>query len=242
MNVKTNAKTLTLLTTSILALVTAGSAATITLTSDSFESSLGNWETVAFGPNPNDVTQYSYTGSPAVNYATTGNGAALVIGRSDAMILSATLDLSQFDDITISFDVKFIQGSTTRRGELSYSDNGGTSWTSLGQWDTSEIVAFNGGAPYVYEDGVSGMSSSVTLTNGTAGGTYSAGTGQNINGYDGSVFTNNTLFRFNHNGDNTGRQMYLDNVVISGNSPIPEPSVAAMLGLAGLALLRRRRA
>ena len=47
---------------------------------------------------------------------------------------------------------------------------------------------------------------------------------------------------FNDFGQDAGNSIVLDNVLIAGPNPIPEPAALGLVGLAGLGLVRRRRA
>ena len=201
-------------------------AATILL-SDDFETNLGNWS--ANGAN---ATYYSY--STGTNYASTGNGAARISGPGGAELgpsyiqLTSALAVSSggYTDLTISFNDKFQNGSTTRRPSVSYSVDGGSNWVFLGSWDSGES-----GADNVLR------SSSIALTPGSAPvftGSWNTKSTANV-----LSFTDNVTFRLGAMGSNTGHFVYFDDIVIS--SSIPEPHTALMGSLGLLLLLRRRR-
>jgi hypothetical protein len=161
---------------------------------------------------------YTYDGVAAVNYATSGGNALFLDGGggTGGFVLSSALplDTQEYTSLTISFNWYFIQGSSTRKAQLDYSSDGGSNWQELTEFNTP----FGGSPP----DG----STSLTINEGS---TY--------------TFSDTALFRFTFDADRASRELYLDDIVITGEPTfVPEPSTAwmALLSL-GLLAIRRRR-
>ncbi|MBT8043909.1 MAG: PEP-CTERM sorting domain-containing protein [Verrucomicrobiae bacterium] len=218
--------------TSLLALgssISSSHAATI-IASEGFEGNTGSWTTTGL---------YTYGGT-GTNFATDGTG-AINLNSGNAILTSALdLDSGGASDLTVSFDIHWDGGSSTTRHLFDISLDGGTTWVLLGNTQNSSPYNDNSN-----EDG-DGLTQTfpVSFTIQEGNGTVAVAANSNWRTvgeqWAGQTFTDNTLFRFR---DSASKNAYIDNVEISSltYTPVPEPSAAALLGLAGLALILRRR-
>lgn len=111
-----------------------------TLTSDSFEGSLGNWSVQG------GASLYTYGGS-GINYATSDNGAVALFAAWDEGVLTLTdslrLDSREATAVTISLDYEWDTTTATRDMYIDYSLDGGSTWSDdLG--DISAWGSFSG--------------------------------------------------------------------------------------------------
>ncbi len=109
-----------------------------TLVSSTFESGLDSWQvSTQAGHYVHNVTNQP---ADTNNYAAGGTGAVRINGASRTLTIPAPLALATggYTSVTVSFDDQFFNGSSSRRAQLQYSSDGGTSWFILGGWDTSE--------------------------------------------------------------------------------------------------------
>lgn len=193
-----------------------------TLTSDTFEGTLGNWSVQG------GASLYSYSGS-GINYATQGEGAVALFAAWDEGILTLTnslrLDSNQATSVTISFDYEWDTTTATRSMYVDYSTDGGKTWTDdLG--DISGWGSFTG-VPTL-------GSFSKTLEEKTVGS-----------------FTDRFKFRIRGKNGGNPVTAHIDNIEIIGTDviplrevkdDIPEPSSLALLAsVLAMSALRRTR-
>lgn len=151
-------------------------------------------------------------------YATSGSNAGRMTDGMLTLTTPLLLDTLGYTDVNIDFNIKWNTASGTRRLYTYFSSDNGASWDELGRFTYSENYDY-------------------TLTEGLVTG-----------GYDGSSFTDESLFRFSFY-DSGGPHVYVDDVVITGSPEfvapaVPEPtSVAlwALLGLGMVGIYRKRR-
>lgn len=206
---------------------------------ENFESGLGSWTPNAVGNTGHYVHQVTLqpTDDTGTNFASGGTGAAS-LGKSGGIMLSPVFDLTgggATESITFNWDHVWHNGTTTRRGDLELSLDGGSNWFRLA---TMQV-----GGSRVNK---AVLSASVTVTEGTNGAAISgdilpqnAGTA-----YNGSAFTSTTVFRLtNRASAGADARIFVDNLeVLTTVTVIPEPGSFG-LGLLGAVLvagLRRR--
>lgn len=169
---------------------------------------------------------YQGTGSWATG-SETGTQFGVFSGASGAgRSIDISLNAAGYQDITLGSFFQFAANNATAAvdWQLSYSLNGGSSFTQIG---SDFAIIYVGG----------GNSENTHITTGS---NFALGAGADNNA--------NIIFRFNSapgsldfNGATaSGGQIKIDNFNILA-TPIPEPSTAALLSLCGLATLALRR-
>ena len=212
---------------------TTATAAT-TLTSDGFESGLGNWTVTG---TSSGLYTYGGTGS---NFASDGNGAVKLNRQSGTLTLTNALPLATqlYTSLTLDFKVEWEAGSGTRRLRAYYASDGSTyaefanfTWGASGSANaTTGVFSFQ------FTEGTAGNAGVSVLSSNAASITKVAG-------FDG-LFTDNAKFRFTYSdgGTSTANNVYVDSILITGSPDfVPEPSAALLGGIGALLLLRRRR-
>ena len=222
---KTTFATLTL---GAFLLASAPSDAATILTSDGFESGIGNWSLPDPTPDegePQKASLYTYSGS-GTNFATTGNGAVQVgtNGKRSLVQLASGLNLGTNEATSVTISGDYIWSTTqsiqTRFFMIDYSLNSGTSWSHT-------------------ENSNSGWIKIKTSATETAGDFTKTLTEASV---PGGAFADGVLFRIRGKADSGPTiSVYFDNLVIEGEGVIPEPGSLALLGLGGLLIARRRR-
>jgi hypothetical protein len=227
--------------------IASANAATI-FAAEGFETDLGSWNVGSRGTvsGNNDTGLYDFntggtpvngpTGQDASNFATTGDG-AFRLENGNATLLSDLFDVSgggAAESITIGLDLKGYRTQTTRRANVEYSNDNGTSWF--------RVATLTGGTGTLTNAG----SGQVTLTEGggvSASGSLSTSNLTSLPGgtaYSGQAFGSQSLIRFIYDTNNDNRSLFIDNLIVS-TTVVPEPGSLALLGLGGLMIGYRRR-
>lgn len=157
---------------------TSNSFSQVTITSDDFESGFGNWN-----DGGNDAGRQNASGSP--------NATWMAYVRDDtgdnSSIWTNDLDLTLYLDVDITFDYEAAAFASGHYFELQYSDDGGTSWTTV--------------VTYTFTtDFVNGTNYNPTVN--IPSGTY--------------TYTSNSRFRFESFSAGNSNTIYLDNIEITG--------------------------
>jgi hypothetical protein len=223
----------------------SANAATIFAT-EGFESGLGIWSVGSRGTVSanNDSGLYDYNGgigvnSPdnATNYATTGEG-AFRLENGFATLESSIFDVTAggaAESITLNFDLSAgFNTQSTRRAKVEYSNDNGTNWFRVADFSSnatgSGSVTFTEGATFSH----TGFFTSTSLNQDLLGTGVTAI-------YAGEAFGSQSRVRVIFDKENDNRSMFIDDIEVTTTAAVPEPSSAALLGLAGLALILRRR-
>ncbi len=127
-----------------MALVGSAQAATIFAT-ETYESGLGIWTANAVGST--GLYEQNVSLQPAStthNYSSAGGTHGASLGKSGGSITSTITDLSSggvAESLTVNFDFQLINGSSTRRGQIQYSNDGGASWFGLARIQTGSGIS-----------------------------------------------------------------------------------------------------
>lgn len=233
-------KAQTFITSAILglAIATPLANAAVIIQLNNFESNITPW--TATGTSTGQyiaTTTLQPAGAPTTNFAPNGSG-AVRLGQSGGTITSGTLALAgggTSESITISFGLLFYNGSTTRRGNVEFSNDNGSTWFRLATLQT-------GGAT----SNLTAYSGSVTINEGSTTVSRSGNILSNNGGtaYNGSAFSNTSMIRINNLGSagGDGFNIFIDDLQVTTTAPVPEPSAALLGAIGSLLLIRRRRA
>jgi len=104
------------------------------------------WENIDNAGN-GQAWQFNNPGNRMINTTTNGNGFAILDSDlygdgfyQDADLVSPILDFSEYASITLSFQHYFLEFGDSY-GTLSYSIDGGSNWTTIQTWTTTENAA-----------------------------------------------------------------------------------------------------
>ncbi|NNC46706.1 MAG: choice-of-anchor D domain-containing protein, partial [Winogradskyella sp.] len=157
--------------------ISSSAMAQVTIDSEDFESGWGIW---------NDGGVDCQRGTP---FAPNGNYAIELQDNSGVASSMTTnnIDLTPYSSLDFTFDYETISMESGEDFWVQYSSNGGSSWTTIGDYNSG--VEFNNNTKYT-----------PTITIDT--GSY--------------TFATNSQFRIRCDASNNGDDVYIDNVVITG--------------------------
>jgi len=191
-----------------------------------------------------DVSEFSPTGHPEPLYGTpTYDGDSLVFGAVPGISATATSGDADVIDARLDFVIEAFDGETL--GLITFDESGFYSVLT----DTDSVGAI-GGAIITLESGGDTVILDVALISdpesfifGSAFGSWTGHGEIDLTRYDVSSVTVSFDNILTASAPNSGGLAHIDKkvVVIDVDTNVPEPSSLALLGLGGLALIRRRR-